>query len=202
MNSWSSLNTGGNQGLFPRGEKTVDPAKIERMRKNLGPQDPVEEEDEEEGEEPTLRIQTAPNAPATFPQQKTNIPASKSQTTNNKIPASKTKRPAPKPTINVKDNSPAPEIYRNSNNGKVADSILELKRKKQSQQDRPQKGKPQQGKPQQRKPAAPKRPSPRQPIQEEEEEEEEEENVVGNIGGDEEMQVDDDDAGNTSQSPR
>ena len=139
MNSWSSIDTDENQGL-PRGNKAVDPAKIERMRKNLGPQDPVEEE---ENEKPALRIQTAPNAPQ-----------------------QKTKAPAPKPAINVKDNSPPPEIHRNSNNGKVADSILEFKRKKQP---------PQQDQPQQRKPAAPKRPSPRQPIQEEWDEEEEEE---------------------------
>ncbi|RPB28684.1 hypothetical protein L211DRAFT_865215 [Terfezia boudieri ATCC MYA-4762] len=165
------IDTHENQGLLPRGGKTVDPAKIERMRKNLGPQDPVEEE--EEDEEPALKIQTVPNAP----QQKTKAPAPRQKTKaptpqkKSKAPApqQKTKAPTPKPTINVKDNSPAPEIYRNSNNGKVADSILELKRNKLA---------PQQNQPQQRKPAAPKRPSPRQPIQDEEEEDEEEEEEI------------------------
>jgi len=163
----------------------VDLAKIERMRKNLGPQELEEggdeEEDEEEkwgeeGKKPTLRIQTAPNIPAPKPQatnskipnSKTKTAAPKPQATNSKTPSSKTKTPAPRPTINIKDNSPAPEIHRNSNNVKVPDSIIELKKKKQQLQK---------NRPEQRKPIAPKQSSPRQPIQEEGEEEEGEEEV-------------------------
>lgn len=149
-------------GLLPRGGKVVDPAKFERMRENLGPQDPVEED--EEDEEPTLRIQTAPNAP----QQKTKALAFQHKT-KAPAPQQRTKAPTPKPTTNVKDNNPAPEIRRNSNNGKVADLIREYKRSKLA---------PQQNLLQQRKPAAPKRPSPIQPIQEEEGEEEEEEEEI------------------------